>query len=75
MDFADLVDNIPVVSVFHGEGAYEGLIAIVEFELAGQGWDLKGVIIDGGLPSDPSQNLSNSPRTPAIVEWIPWSSH
>jgi hypothetical protein len=53
VDFAELVDNIPVVSVFHGEGAYEGLTAIVEFRLAGHGWDLKGVIIDGGLPPEP----------------------
>lgn len=37
-----------------GEGAYDGLIALTEFDHAGEAWDLRGVIIDGEMPPVPT---------------------
>jgi len=36
-----------------GEDGYEGFTAIIEFDLEGEGWDLRGVIIDGEMPPAP----------------------
>ena len=43
------------VGVFDGEGAYEGLTAVLAIQtdpIAGT-WDLHGYILDGGLPPVP----------------------
>ena len=52
LDFHD-TSSAPYTAVFHGEDAYEGLTAVVELELNGSRWDLRGLIFDGGLPPDP----------------------
>jgi hypothetical protein len=52
LDFHD-TSGAPYTAVFRGEGAYEGLTAVVELELDGSRWDLRGLIFDGGLPPDP----------------------
>lgn len=40
-------------SVLVGEGDYEGLVAVTEFTIDGEAWDLRGVIIDGEMPPAP----------------------
>jgi hypothetical protein len=37
-----------------GEGAYDGLTAITEFDHEGSGWNVRGVIIDGEMPPVPT---------------------
>jgi hypothetical protein len=39
--------------VFRGEGAYEGLTAIVQLTFEGTRWELHGVILDGDPPPHP----------------------
>jgi hypothetical protein len=34
-------------------GEYNGLVAVTEFALNGDAWDLRGVIIDGEMPPAP----------------------
>ena len=40
-------------AVLVGEGAHDGLTAVIEFDQEGEGWDLRGVIIDGDMPPPP----------------------
>ena len=40
-------------AVFDGEGAYDGLIAIMGITRTGGGWDVEGMIIDAVLPPEP----------------------
>ena len=51
--------TIPVV--FVGEGAYEGLIAVVDIatDRSVGRWDLHGCIIDGELPPPPEPVVSS----------------
>jgi hypothetical protein len=51
---ADDRDPMTWTAVFDGEGAYDGLTAVVGITRYGGGWDLEGVIIDGSLPPTPS---------------------
>ena len=58
VDFAD-GSSSGLTAVFHGEGAYAGLVAIVDMELVrmeqgdSQYFELNGVIFDGDLPPEP----------------------
>jgi len=40
-------------AVLVGEDAHDGLTAVIEFAQEGEGWDLRGVIIDGDMPPPP----------------------
>jgi hypothetical protein len=40
--------------VLVGEGAYDGLLAITEFDHEGDGWDIRGAIIEGEMPPAPT---------------------
>ena len=58
VDFAD-GSNSGLTAVFHGEGGYEGLVAVVDMEMVrmeqgdSQYFELNGVIFDGDLPPEP----------------------
>jgi len=39
--------------VFDGEGAYDGLVAVVQADNSGDPWELQGFILDRGTPSPP----------------------
>lgn len=40
-------------AVLVGEGAYEGLTAVTEFDHEGEGWDLRGIVVEGEIPPPP----------------------
>jgi hypothetical protein len=40
--------------VLVGEGAYDGLIALTEFDHESEGWDMRGAIIEGEMPPAPT---------------------
>jgi hypothetical protein len=58
VDFAD-GSSSGLTAVFHGEGGYEGLVAVVDMEMVrmeqgdSQYFELNGVIFDGDLPPEP----------------------
>jgi hypothetical protein len=53
VDFLSLSEG-PVTTVFHGEGAFDGLTAIVHLRENGKVWDLHGVIMaDEDVPPTP----------------------
>jgi hypothetical protein len=39
---------------FQGEGAYQGLTAVVELDLTGEVWDVQGYIFEGEIPPLPN---------------------
>jgi len=51
--FAGEAEPVPWMAVFDGEGAYEGLAAVMSLSRRASGWDVRGVILDGRLPPDP----------------------